>query len=69
MITTSYRIDITSQEHEMLLMYEALARARMCEDQRRAHEARLARRLTTARRWRRLAGYATRRAARAAAML
>lgn len=69
MITASHRTVITSQEHEMYLMHEALARARMCEDQHHAREARLARRLTATCRWRRLARYASRRAARAAAML
>ena len=52
-----------------MLLHEALARDRMREDQRHAREARLARRLASARRWRRLAGYASRRASRAAAGL
>ncbi len=68
MTAAAPRVD-TSQEQEMLLLYEALARARMCEEQRRAGEARLARRLTAARRWRWLARYTSRRAARAAALL
>ena len=49
----------------MLLMHEDLARARMQESQRAAAESRLARRLTSARRWSRLAGWAGRRAAEA----
>ena len=49
----------------MLLMHEDLARARMQESQRSAAEWRLARRLTSARRWSRLAGWAGRRAAEA----
>jgi hypothetical protein len=49
----------------MLLMHEDLARARMQESQRSAAESRLARRLTSARRWSRLAGWAGRRAAEA----
>lgn len=49
----------------MLLMHEDLARARMQESQRSAAELRLARRLTSARRWSRLAGWAGRRAAEA----
>jgi len=52
-------------ENSAMLLHEALARARMREDQRLAREARLARRLVSARRWRRLAGYADRRASRA----
>jgi hypothetical protein len=49
----------------MLLMHEDLARARMRESQRSAAEWRLARRLTSARRWTRLAGWAGRRATEA----
>jgi hypothetical protein len=49
----------------MLLMHEDLARARMQESQRSAAQSRLARRLTSARRWSRLAGWAGRRAAEA----
>jgi hypothetical protein len=49
----------------MLLMQEDLARARMRESQRTAAEWRLARRLTSARRWNRLAGWAGRRASEA----
>ncbi|HYZ08921.1 MAG TPA: hypothetical protein VE709_10180 [Pseudonocardiaceae bacterium] len=52
-----------------MLLHEILAQARMREDQLRAQEARLARRLASARRWRRLAGYASRRASRATAGL
>ena len=52
-----------------MLLHEILARARMREDQRRAREARLARRLASARRWRPIAGYASRRASRATAGL
>ncbi|HVV17870.1 MAG TPA: hypothetical protein VHF06_00435 [Pseudonocardiaceae bacterium] len=49
----------------MLLMQEDLARARMRESQRSAAEWRLARRLTSARRWGRLAKWAARHAAEA----
>jgi hypothetical protein len=49
----------------MLLMQEDLARTRMRESQRSAAEWRLARRLTSARRWGRLANWAARRAAEA----
>lgn len=52
-----------------MLMYEALIRARMREDQRRAHQQQLARRLATARRWQRLARFAERRARHAAERL
>ncbi|MDQ3155030.1 MAG: hypothetical protein M3R63_25945 [Actinomycetota bacterium] len=52
-----------------MLFHDALARARMREDQQYARQARLARRLASARRWRRIAGYAGRRAHRAAAGL
>lgn len=64
----TFNDEFTNQETVMLL-YEVLARARMREDQQYAREARLARRLVSARRWRRLAGYAGRRASRAAAGL
>ncbi|MGI9064052.1 MAG: hypothetical protein ACR2FQ_09620 [Pseudonocardiaceae bacterium] len=64
----THRTTIPNQEIAMLL-HEALARARMREDQQYARQARLARRLASARRWRRIAGYAGRRAARAAAGL
>ena len=60
---------LTNQESLTMLLHEVLARTRMREDQRHAREARLARRLASARRWRRLAGYASRRASRAAAGL
>jgi hypothetical protein len=49
-----------------MLLHEALARDRMRDDQHRARRERLARRLATARRWQRLAGYADSRARRAA---
>ncbi len=49
----------------MLLMHEDLARARMRESQRAAEQSRLARRLSSARRWNRLAGWAGRRASEA----
>ncbi|MGH4008350.1 MAG: hypothetical protein ACRDTH_09400 [Pseudonocardiaceae bacterium] len=52
-----------------MLLHEVLARARMREDQRRASQERLARRLAAARRWDRLARYADRRARRAASRL
>ena len=58
-----------NQENTAMLLHEALARDRMREDQHHAREARLARRLASIRRWRRLAGYASRRASRAAAGL
>lgn len=48
-----------------MLLHEVLARDRMRDDQRRARQARLARRLAAARRWQRLARYADRRARRA----
>ncbi|MGH3786937.1 MAG: hypothetical protein ACRDRG_10400 [Pseudonocardiaceae bacterium] len=48
-----------------MLLHEILARERMRDDQRRAHQERLARRLATAGRWQRLARYADRRARRA----
>jgi hypothetical protein len=50
---------------DMLLMQEDLARARMRESQRSAAEWRLARRLTSARRWSRLAVWAGRHASEA----
>lgn len=53
----------------MLLMQEDLARARMRESQRAAAEWRLARRLASARRWSRLARWASRRASEARSAL
>jgi hypothetical protein len=50
----------------IMLLQEELARARMRESQRAAAEMRMARRLSSARRWERLAKWASRRAARAA---
>jgi hypothetical protein len=58
-----------TRELNAMLLHEALSRARMREDQRRASQERLARRLVTARRWHRLAQFATRRARRATARL
>ena len=52
-----------------MLLHEVLARDRMRDDQRRARQALLARRLATTRRWQRLARYADRRARRAAERL
>ncbi|MGH3695481.1 MAG: hypothetical protein ACRDRX_16090 [Pseudonocardiaceae bacterium] len=57
------------EERNAMLMHEALARDRMRDDQRRARNERLARRLAAARRWQRLARYADRRARRAAERL
>ena len=51
-----------------MLLQEELARARMRESQRVAAETRLARRLSSARRWERLASWTSRRAARAASL-
>jgi hypothetical protein len=52
-----------------MLLHEILVRERMRDDQRRARQEWLARRLATARRWQRLARYADRRARRAAERL
>jgi hypothetical protein len=54
------------KERTAMLLHEVLARDRMRDDQRRARQAWLARRLATARRWQRLARYADQRARRAA---
>lgn len=51
-----------------MLLQEELARARMRESQRAAAEMRMARRLSSARRWERLAQWTSRRAARAASL-
>lgn len=53
----------------VMLLHEDLARARMRESQRMAAQLRLARRLATADRWRRLADWAARHASKAAAAL
>jgi hypothetical protein len=58
-----------TQELNGMLLHEVLARERMRDDQHRARQERLARRLATARRWQRLARYADRRAHRAAERL
>jgi hypothetical protein len=50
----------------VMLLQEELARARMRESQRAAAEMRMARRLSSARRWERLAAWTSRRAAHAA---
>lgn len=63
------RLIVLNQESNAMLLHEMLARARMREDQRRASQERLARRLAAARRWHRLARYADRRAHRAASRL
>lgn len=52
-----------------MLLQEDLARARMRESQRVAAERRLARRLSTVGRWRRLAAWANRHATEAARAL
>ncbi|HZA18502.1 MAG TPA: hypothetical protein VE645_16700 [Pseudonocardiaceae bacterium] len=52
-----------------MLLHEMLARDRMREDQRRASQARLARRLAAVHRWNRLACYADRRSRRVAERL
>jgi hypothetical protein len=52
----------------VMLLQEELARARMRESQREAAEMRMARRLSSARRWERLAKWTSRRAARAASL-
>ena len=49
-----------------MYLQEVVARAQMREDQRRASQERLARRVVAIRRWRRLARYADRRASRLA---
>jgi hypothetical protein len=48
----------------VMLLQEELARARMRESQRTAAEMRIARRLSSARRWERLALWTSKRAAR-----
>lgn len=53
-----------SEENTMDTMYEALARERMREDQRRAAHRRQADRLVAQRRWRRVARFAQKRAER-----
>lgn len=57
------------QEMASMLLQEDLARARMRESQRSAAEWRLARRLSTVGRWRRLAAWANRHATEAARAL
>jgi hypothetical protein len=64
MNTTSHEQEITT-----MLLQEDLARARMRESQRFAAEWRLARRLSTVGRWRRLAAWANRHATEASRSL
>jgi hypothetical protein len=59
----------STQELNVMLLHEILARTRMREDQQRASQARLAGRLASARRWQRLARFAEQRARRANADL
>lgn len=64
MITTTNQM--TKNNHLSgvpMLLQEELARERMRESQREAAQLRLARRLASARRWNRLARWASRRAA------
>jgi hypothetical protein len=63
---TSVVIDPRGTE---MLLHEDLARARMREAQRAAESQRLARMLSSARRWERLAAWAQRRAAKARSVL
>jgi hypothetical protein len=53
-----------SRSTQMYSMYEALARERMQDQLARAARRRLSQQLVSAHRWRRLAAYSTRRAAR-----
>jgi hypothetical protein len=55
-------------EGTAMLLHEALARSRMREAEQAAREHALVRSLTAGRRWRMLARYAERRAAKAAAV-
>ena len=57
--------DHTTKGTTVMLLHEALARSRMREAERAAHEYRQARRLVAARNWQRLARWTARRAARA----
>lgn len=66
--TTNYTNQMTDDYYPngaVMLLQEAMARARMRESQRVAAEERLARRLTSARRWSRLSRWAARHAAEA----
>lgn len=66
---TSPVLDKTAKGTTEMLMEEALARARMREAEEAAHQYRLARRVASARSWRRFAGWAAKRAAKASANL
>jgi len=65
------RVTIVSEANgsTAMLLYEDLARARMREVREAVGQVRLANRLSTARRWRRLARWAAARAVRAADLL
>ena len=71
-IAQSQRTEINTNSYAypkgtaVMLLQEELARARMRESQREAAEMRMARRLSSARRWERLAAWTSRRAAHAA---
>ena len=58
---------VRDREGTAMLLHEALARSRMREAEQAAREYALVRALTAGRRWRMLARYAQRRAAKAAA--
>jgi hypothetical protein len=66
-----YELSESKRATEMLamLMYEDLARARMREAEQAAREERLARRLLATKRWEQVARWASRQAARCAALL
>jgi hypothetical protein len=71
---TDYRelsntVELDSKGNTAMLLQENLARTRMRESQRAAANHRLARRLQAAHRWRRLATWAERHAARSARAL
>lgn len=52
-----------------MLLYEDLARSRMREAEQTAHTLRLVRRLTAAKRWNRVSGWAAKRASRVTSSL
>jgi len=66
---TELPIDVRPKGVKMMLLHESLARERMREAERVAHEHRLSRRLSSAKRWGRISAWAARRAKRAEDLL
>jgi len=70
LVPTSKNRDLSAtptQENDVMLLHEALARSRMREAEQAARDHRLARRVAAGRNWQRLARWTAARAAKASA--